>query len=59
MCMDILMVNLIKALCFFHIIFKSGKQPDWQHLHIVKENQSQQEESELLRLEIKPHVLSL
>ena len=59
MCINILMVNLIKAFCFFHIIFIS----DWQHLHIIKENQSQQEESELLRLlkplDIKLHVFSL
>ena len=63
MCMDILMVNLIKSLCFFHIIFKPGKQPDWQHLHIVKENQSQEVERELISLltliDMKSHVLSL
>ena len=63
MCMDILMVNLIKSLCLFHIIFKSGKQPDWQHLHIVKENQSQEVERELISLltliDMKSHVLSL
>ena len=62
-CINILIDNLIEYLFFFHIFFKTWKQPDWQHLHIVKENQSQQEESECVRLlkllDIKPHVLSL
>ena len=63
MCINILIYNLMKTLCFFHIFFRAGKQPDWQQLSIVEEHQCQQEESECVRLwkllVIKPHVLSL